>query len=301
MSLLLVKRETLPEVDAVVITQYDLPPEREYILIYTERTDVTRGLAFENLLRSFLSDALDEAAARGYTSVALTLPLIYDRHNIIRLSRSRLMRLVSGYDIDVYIVVDERQQDLMRQALDLDGYLYPTSYSRKPTTRFDSDVRPSIASAKISRPNKKMLGTEDECHSVDTVCASASVTADAEPLEKFIRELDDTFAVRLLKLIDVKGMDEVECYKAANVSRQTWYKIMNEKDYRPSKSTVICFAIALKLTLEQTQALLATAGYTLSGSILFDKIIAFCIREENYDIFEINNLLYAYDQECLGA
>jgi predicted transcriptional regulator len=53
--------------------------------------------------------------------------------------------------------------------------------------------------------------------------------------------------VRLLKLIDIKGMDEVKCYKAANVSRQTWYKIMNEGDYRPSKNTVICFAISLSL------------------------------------------------------
>ena len=104
-----------------------------------------------------------------------------------------------------------------------------------------------------------------------------------------------------IELIDKKGMDEVACYKAANVSRQTWYKIMNEKDYRPSKNTVICFAISLHLTYDETQALLATAGYILSGSILFDKIIAYCIREGNYDIFAINAMLYSYDAECLGA
>ena len=76
---------------------------------------------------------------------------------------------------------------------------------------------------------------------------------------------------------------------------------MNEKGYRPSKNTVISFAIALRLDLPETQALLATAGFTLSGSILFDKIIVYCIREGIFDVFKINQILYSYDQECLGA
>ena len=68
-----------------------------------------------------------------------------------------------------------------------------------------------------------------------------------------LSEMDDAFAVALLKLIDMKGMTDVECYKQANVSKQTWYKILNEKNYKPSKNTVIAFAISLKLTFNKKQ------------------------------------------------
>ena len=93
----------------------------------------------------------------------------------------------------------------------------------------------------------------------------------------------------------------MECYKKANVSKQTWYKIMNEKEYRPSKNTVICFAIALRLTLEETNALLGTVGFTLSKSIKFDVIIEFFITSKIYDIFRINETLFEFDQPCLGV
>ena len=109
------------------------------------------------------------------------------------------------------------------------------------------------------------------------------------------------FAVTLLKLIDLKGISDVECYKKANVSKQTWYKIMNERDYRPSKNTVLCFAIALKLTLEETEKLLATVGFTLSKSSKFDIIIEYFILNEEYNVFIINETLFKFDQVCLGG
>ena len=113
--------------------------------------------------------------------------------------------------------------------------------------------------------------------------------------------MDDTFAVTLLKLIDLKGMTDVECYKKANVSKQTWYKILNEKNYKPSKNTVIAFAIALELTLEEANGLLATVGFTLSKSSIFDIIIEYFIIKQVYDIFIINETLFKFDQVCLGV
>ena len=96
-------------------------------------------------------------------------------------------------------------------------------------------------------------------------------------------------------------MTDVECYKKANVSKQTWHKIMNEKNYRPSKNTVISFAIALKLSLEETKRLLATVGFTLSRSSKFDVIIEYFILTKQYDIFLINETLFEFDQVCLGV
>ncbi len=120
-------------------------------------------------------------------------------------------------------------------------------------------------------------------------------------IEELLIKMDDNFSVTLLKLIDAKGLTEVECYKKANVSKQTWYKIMNEKDYKPSKNTVIAFAIALELSLEETRRLLATVGFTLSRSNKFDIIIEYFITHEQYEIFLINEALFKFNQPCLGV
>ena len=104
-----------------------------------------------------------------------------------------------------------------------------------------------------------------------------------------------------MKLIDEKGVDDVACYKKANVSRQTWYKILNDPKYKPNKKTIISFAIALELGLDDTQKLLATAGFILSKSSKFDLIIMYCIMKEIYDVFEIDAILFQYDQETLSS
>ena len=111
----------------------------------------------------------------------------------------------------------------------------------------------------------------------------------------------DGFALTLMKYIDEKGMGDVECYKKANVSRQTWHKILNDKNYKPNKKTILSFAIALELTFDDTQALLATAGFTLSKSNKFDIIITYCIVKGIYNVLEIDSILFQYDQETLAS
>ena len=120
-------------------------------------------------------------------------------------------------------------------------------------------------------------------------------------LSDWIRQRDDTFPVLLMKLMDQKGMDDVVCYKKANVSKNTYWKIRTQASYKPSKPTVLAFAIALELNMEETEALLKSAGFALSGSSIFDRIIQFFIENEDYDIFEINAALYQYDQQTLGC
>ena len=109
------------------------------------------------------------------------------------------------------------------------------------------------------------------------------------------------FIETLFDYIDKKGITDVECYKKANVDRKTFNKLKNNPDQRPTKQIAIAFAIALKLNLEETQHLLSTAGLTLSKSNVFDKIIRYFIHTGNYDIFQINEALFEFDQISLGS
>lgn len=112
--------------------------------------------------------------------------------------------------------------------------------------------------------------------------------------------LEDSFSIALMELIEAKGKDSVEVYKRANIDRKLFSKIRSQNDYIPSKRTILALALALELSLVETQALLKRAGFALSRSILFDVIIEYFISQGQYDIYEINCVLFAYKQPTLS-
>ena len=134
-----------------------------------------------------------------------------------------------------------------------------------------------------------------------TAAAPEAASVPARGLNDLLAHLDAGFSETLLKRIDRSGKKDSEVYKKANVDRKLFSKIRSNPDYRPSKPTALAFAIALELDLDETCDLIARAGYALSASSKFDVIIEYFIMQRDYDIFKINEALFAFDQSLLGA
>ena len=119
-------------------------------------------------------------------------------------------------------------------------------------------------------------------------------------LAKLGVNMDCTFVDKLVYHINAKGMRDAQVYKAAQMDKRLFSKIMSNAEYKPSKDTVIALAFALKLTLKETEDLLARAGYTFSHSNKRDVIIEYFFREGIHNLIDINEVLFRLNQKIIG-
>ena len=124
----------------------------------------------------------------------------------------------------------------------------------------------------------------------------SEMTVSNRKIDDLMSQMDETFSQRLLRMIKERNMSESEAYKKAYVDRRHFAKIKKDEYYAPSKKTVLAFAIALELSLDETKDLLRSAGYALSRSSKFDIIIVYFLEHRSYNMFDINEVLYEYDQ-----
>ena len=113
-------------------------------------------------------------------------------------------------------------------------------------------------------------------------------------------EPESSFSDVLFHFIDEKGLTDPEVYKAANLDRRLFSKFRAAGEYTPKKMTVLALAVALRLTVPQTETLLDAAGYSLSRHRRADVIVRWFLERNMYDIYEINDMLLAFHQKQLG-
>ena len=230
------------------------------------------------------------ALAQAHNCETVAFPLIssgifgYPKDQALRVAADTIGQFLLGSDMTVYLVIFDRK------AYQISGKLFAdiAEYIDDHYVDAHTDTR---------RERMRRMGVVES----RMLTAYEDAPMAASGLDEALAHLDTGFSETLLKLIDRSGKKDSEIYKKANVDRKLFSKIRNNPDYKPSKSTAIAFAIALELNLDETRDLIARAGYALSASSKFDVIIEYFIGREKYDIFEINEALFAFDQSLLGA
>jgi len=120
-------------------------------------------------------------------------------------------------------------------------------------------------------------------------------------IEKYVIDnIEKGFNETILSYILDHNLDSVSIYNKANLHRRIFSRLYNT-DYTPSKNTAICLCIALNFDYDKTQYMLKKLGYTLSKSNKFDLIITFYIKNNIFDIYEINDYLDSKGYQILGS
>ena len=250
----------------------------------------------EALLKSCYRKSLLLAKENNCESVAF--PLIssgiygYPKAEALKVATNTICEFLKDSDMMVYIVIFDKD------AYRISGKLF------SDIQEYIDDNYVDIYTKRYPETRRRMSIDEDrECAPMATMVTKAPLMKSSfnASIEDVLEQIDESFSEMLLRKIDEKGMKDSECYKKANIDRKLFSKIRSDKHYKPSKSTAIAFAIALELPLDETKDMLMKAGFALSHSSKFDLIIEYFISNNNYNIFEINEALFAFDQNLLGA
>ena len=239
---------------------------------------ITKGY---NLKSKYIIHAVLKLA-KDYNLKSIAFPLIsagiygYPKKEALNIAVTTIKEFLQDNDMDIYLVVFNREVVCLSEKLYHNIKHYIDDFYE------DENYFPR---------NINLLEMEEIIE---------EKSFDKKSLENILDNMDETFSQMLLRLIEEKGKTDVEIYKKANMDRKLFSKIRSNKDYNPKKTTALSLAIALELSLDETNELLSRAGYSLSHSHKFDLIIEYFIKNKNYDIFTINEALFAFEQPLLA-
>jgi len=288
-----------PVGQAVLTQAYDLPAD---FIIHTVGPVWQGGEHNEEvLLRSCYRSSLTLAKERGLHSIAF--PLIssgiygYPKDQALQVAMKAIGEFLLEHEMQVSLVV-----------YDADSYQISKSHYRDLQMFIDDNYVEEHLQRRDRLRNQRFDVVEEknlyELSYREAPAIPKQKSAHATSVRSFVVKdfpLSETFSEMLFRHIDQSGLTDPEVYRRANMDRRLFSKIRSNPEYQPSKNTALALAVALKLNLDQTTDLLRRAGYALSPSSMFDLIVEYFIREQLFDIFEINAVLFDYKQSLLGV
>ncbi len=244
----------------------------------------------ENLLKSSYRHSLE--LAKNLECESIAFPLIsagifgYPKEAALQVAIGEIDSFLMNNEMKIYLVVFDKQSFRISEKLfeSIEAFI---------------DER-QVEAMEQRYPKRKRIIEEELSHQYqeETFKLESDIGLS---LEEMLKTMDESFSERLFRYIDEKEMTDAETYKKANIDRKLFSKIRSSPRYTPMKKTIIAFAVALELDLSETEELLGKAGYRLSHSQKFDLIIMYFIERENYNVHEINEALFAFDQVLLGG
>ena len=253
----------------------------------------------KDTLRSCYENSLALADSLGCESIAF--PLIssgayrFPKDEALNIALSEIGKFLLTHEMEVILVVFDKKSFELSESLlgDITQFLDEKAVEE---VRRSETLTAAYNYADADLYAERMR--RSRCYQVEI--QEHSVPFTENELSDILSNTGKTFQQRLFELIDDSGMDDVTVYKKANIDRKLFSHIRSHSDYRPKKKTAVAFAIALELDLPTTRDLLQRAEIAFSQSNPFDLIIQYFITRKNYDIFEINAVLYRYGQPILG-
>ena len=289
---------------------------------YTTALDIAKKKGCESIAFPLISSGIygypkDKALGVAVSAIGSFLAendmtvyiVIYDKRSYQIGSElfSDIERFIDNNYVSLY---EDRREECLRISYIREPKLYeagapaaaaPEAASLRSFGRDDSEdeLCRDLSAAEASRSFGRGDSEEKLCGNL-SVPEEKGILPEKGSLDDALKCIDESFSEMLLRKIDERGMTDAQCYKKANIDRKLFSKIRSDKNYKPSKPTAIAFAVALELPLKEAKEMLMKAGFALSHSNKFDIIIEYFIINGNYNVYEINEALFAFDQSLLG-
>ena len=247
--------------------------------------------------------------AYEYRCASVAFPMIstgaygYPRDEALQVAVQVISGFLLQHDMTIYLVVFGRESLFSGKKLfrDIQSYIDDVYVSRHLDYNRESRRAEAVrAQRKAALPDAEAPLLAEGAAAPLFSNAAPACAAPKPDLDELLRGADESFSQTLMRMIDERGMTDAECYHRANMDRRLFSRIRSHPDYRPSKPTVLALAVALRLNLRETKLLLERAGFALSHSSPFDIILEYFILHRNYDIYQINEILFEYDLPLLG-
>ena len=277
--------------------------DAEYVIHAATPTWMDGQHGEAKLLRQAYDMCLDLAAKNNCDSIAF--PLLasgnhgFPKSKALQVAIAAFSEFLMEHDMQIYLVVFSKESVQLSEKLVLNvrSYIdenYVHTYEEKIFGGSDSRRRQSRYHLRRTKE------IQDECLSMPCAAVSCEKASTGLSLDEFLKEKDIGFIETLKDLIKKSGLNNSAVYKKANISKQLFSKMINTPDYKPTKTTAIALALALKLDWNAAKNLISLAGYSMTSSDTFDLIIRYCFEHKIYNVIEVNIILYDFEQITLN-